>query len=169
MKKLTVQHLATAAAVGAVYAVLSIFGSVFGVTFGTVQCRFAEALCVLPFFFPETVWGLFVGCLITNLLSPYGLLDIVMGSLTTLLAAFLTSRCRCKWLAPLPPVICNGLLVGGMLAWEQVGFTGAFGVSFALNAASVALGELIACYGLGSLLLWRLPKIPFFKAHMNRF
>ena len=47
MKKLTVQHLATAAAVGAVYAVLSIFGSVFGVTFGTVQCRFAEALCVL--------------------------------------------------------------------------------------------------------------------------
>ena len=83
MKKFTVQHLATAAAVGAVYAVLSIFGSVFGVTFGTVQCRFAEALCVLPFFFPETVWGLFVGCLITNLLSPYGLLDIVMGSLTT--------------------------------------------------------------------------------------
>ena len=70
MKKFTVQHLATAAAVGAVYAVLSIFGSVFGVTFGTVQCRFAEALCVLPFFFPETVWGLFVGCLITNLLRP---------------------------------------------------------------------------------------------------
>mgnify|MGYP005754461371 FL=1 len=52
MKKFTVQHLATAAAVGAVYAVLSIFGSIFGVTFGTVQCRFAEALCVLPFFFP---------------------------------------------------------------------------------------------------------------------
>ena len=50
-----------------------------------------------------------------------------------------------------------------MLAWEQVGFTGAFGVTFALNAASVALGELIACYGLGALLLWRLPKIPFFK------
>lgn len=167
MKKFTVQHLATAAAVGAVYAVLSIFGSVFGVTFGTVQCRFAEALCVLPFFFPETVWGLFVGCLITNLLSPYGLLDIVMGSLTTLLAAFLTSRCKNRWLAPLPPVVCNGILVGGMLAWEQVGFTGAFGVTFALNAASVALGELIACYGLGSLLLWRLPKMPFFKNRMK--
>ena len=168
MKKFPVQHLATAAAVGAVYAVLSIFGSVFGVTFGTVQCRFAEALCVLPFFFPETVWGLFVGCLITNLLSPYGLLDIVMGSLTTLLAAFLTSRCKNRWLAPLPPVVCNGILVGGMLAWEQVGFTGAFGVTFALNAASVALGELIACYGLGALLLWRLPKMPFFKNRMKQ-
>ena len=61
MKKFTVQHLATAAVVGAAYAVLSIFGSVFGVTFGPVQCRFAEALCVLPFFFPETAGGLFVG------------------------------------------------------------------------------------------------------------
>ena len=168
VKKFTVQHLATAAAVGAVYAVLSIFGSVFGVTFGTVQCRFAEALCVLPFFFPETAGGLFVGCLITNLLSPYGLLDIVIGSLTTLLAAVLTARCKRKWLAPLPPVVCNGLLVGGMLAWEQVGFTDAFAATFALNAASVALGELLACYGLGSLLLWRLPTISFFKSRMSK-
>ena len=64
-------------------------------------------------------------------------------------------------------MVCNGILVGGMLAWEQVGFTGAFGVTFALNAASVALGELIACYGLGSLLLWRLPKMPFFKNRMK--
>ena len=168
MKKFTVQHLATAAVVGAAYAVLSIFGSVFGVTFGPVQCRFAEALCVLPFFFPETAGGLFVGCLITILLSPYGLLDIVIGSLTTLLAAVLTARCKRKWLAPLPPVVCNGLLVGGMLAWEQVGFTDAFAATFALNAASVALGELLACYGLGSLLLWRLPKISFFKSRMSK-
>ena len=90
MKKLTLRHITTAAAVGAVYAAMSMLGSVFGVTFGPVQCRFAEALCVLPFFFPETVWGLFVGCLITNLLSPYGLVDIAVGSLATLLGAFLT-------------------------------------------------------------------------------
>ena len=163
MKKMTVQHLTTAAVVGAAYAVLSLFGSVFGVTFGTVQCRFSEALCVLPFFFPETVWGLFAGCLITNLLSPYGLVDIVVGSLATLLAAFLTSKCGKKWLAPLPPVVCNGLLVGGMLAWEQVGFTGAFGVAFLANGASVAAGEALACYGLGALLLWRLPRMAFSK------
>ena len=166
MKKLTLRHITTAAAVGAIYAVLSIFGSVFGITFGTVQCRFSEALCVLPFFFPETVWGLFVGCLLTNLLSPYGLVDIIVGSLTTLLAAFLTSRCKKKWLAPLPPVLCNGLFVGGMLAWEQVGFTDAFAATFALNGASVAAGELMACYGLGALLLWRLPRIAFFRNRM---
>lgn len=168
MKKMTVQHITVAAVVGAAYAVLSIFGSVFGVTFGPVQCRFAEALCVLPFFFPETVWGLFVGCLITNLLSPYGLLDIVVGSLTTLLAAFLTSNCRKKWLAPLPPLVCNGLFVGGMLAWEQVGFTDAFGAAFAANAASVAAGELLACCGLGLILLWQLPKISFFRDRIGK-
>ena len=168
MKKMTVQHLTTAAVVGAAYAVLSLFGSVFGVTFGTVQCRFSEALCVLPFFFPETVGGLFAGCPITNLLSPYGLVDIVVGSLATLLAAFLTSKCGKKWLAPLPPVVCNGLLVGGMLAWEQVGFTGAFGVAFLANGASVAAGEALACYGLGALLLWRLPRMAFFKNRMCR-
>ena len=168
MKKLTLRHITTAAAVGAVYAAMSILGSVFGVTFGPVQCRFAEALCVLPFFFPETVWGLFVGCLITNLLSPYGLVDLVVGSLATLLGAFLTSRCGKKWLAPLAPVVCNGLLVGGMLAWEQVGFADAFFAAFALNAGSVALGELLACYGLGAVLLWRLPRIGFFKNRMTR-
>lgn len=52
MKKLTLRHITTAAAVGAVYAVLSIFGSVFGITFGTVQCRFSEALCCLALLFP---------------------------------------------------------------------------------------------------------------------
>ena len=87
MKKITVRQLTTAAMAGAAYAVLAMFGSVFGITYGPVQCRFSEALCVLPFLFPETAWGLGVGCLIANILSPYGLLDIIVGSLTTLIAA----------------------------------------------------------------------------------
>ena len=92
MKQLHTRQLTTAAVVGAAYAALSIFGSVFGITYGPIQCRFSEALCVLPFLFPETAWGLFAGCLIANLLSPYGLLDIVVGSLATLLAALITAR-----------------------------------------------------------------------------
>ena len=135
MKKLQTQHLTRAAAVGAAYAVLSLFSSVFSLTFGVVQCRFSEALCVLPFFFPETVWGLFAGCLITNLLSPYGLLDLIVGSLATLIAALLTARCRKKWLAPLPPVVLNTLLVGAVIAYEETG------------------------------LLWQLPRIPYFRDH----
>ena len=155
MQKLQTQHLTRAAAVGAAYAVLSLFSSVFSLTFGVVQCRFSEALCVLPFFFPETVWGLFAGCLITNLLSPYGLLDLIVGSLATLIAALLTARCRKKWLAPLPPVVLNTLLVGAVIAYEETG----------LNGLTVGAGEAIACYGLGMLLLWQLPKIPYFRDH----
>lgn len=120
--KLHTRQLTCAAIVGAAYAVLSIFGSIFGITYGPIQCRFSEALCVLPFLLPETAWGLGVGCLIANLLSPYGVLDIVVGSAATLLAALLTARCKKKWLAPLPPVLANMVLVGLVLAYEQAGY-----------------------------------------------
>ena len=79
MKNLTTRRLAVSGMIGAAYAVMAIFGSVFGLTFGPIQFRFSEALCVTPFLFPEAVGGLFVGCLIANLFSPYGLLDIIIG------------------------------------------------------------------------------------------
>ena len=158
MQKFTVQKLATAGVVGAAYAALALFGSIFGVTYGPIQCRFSEALCVLPFLLPETAWGLGVGCLIANLLSPYGVLDIVVGSAATLLAALLTARCQKKWLAPLPPVIANTVLIGLVLAYEQAGTSAAFWPTYAFNALTVGLGEAVACYGLGGLLLWRLDK-----------
>ena len=167
MKTLTTRRIATAAVVGALYVVLTYFGSIFGITFGPVQCRFSEALCVLPFLFPETAWGLGIGCLISNIISPYGVLDMVIGSLTTLTAALLTARCRSRYLAPAPPVLLNGLLVGGMLAYYEAGFGDAFGAAFTFNGLSVAAGEAIACYGLGLLLLWRLPEIPFFRRMME--
>ena len=87
MRKFTTRELTLAALVAALYAVMSYFGNIFGLTYGGIQCRFAEALCVLPFFFPCTVPGLFVGCLITNLMSSVGPLDMVFGSMATLLAA----------------------------------------------------------------------------------
>ena len=117
MKNPSARKLAAAGMIGAAYAVMAIFGSVFGITYGPIQFRFSEALCVLPFLFPEAMGGLFVGCLIANIFSPYGLLDIVIGSLATLIAAWLTSRCRSRYLAPLPPVVVNAVLVGGLLAF----------------------------------------------------
>ena len=166
MKNLTTRRLAVSGMIGAAYAVMAIFGSVFGLTFGPIQFRFSEALCVLPFLFPEAVGGLFVGCLIANLFSPYGLLDIVVGSLATLLAAWLTSRCRSRYLAPLPPVIVNMVLVGGLLAFEQAGgtgFTKAFMAAFWYNACSLAVSEAVVCYVLGLLLLKALEKTKYFK------
>lgn len=158
MKNKNTQKLTLAAMVAAAYAVLSLLGAVFGITYGPIQVRFSEALCLLPFLFPETAWGLGVGCLIANLLSPYGVLDIVVGSAATLLAALLTARCQKKWLAPLPPVIANTVLIGLVLAYEQAGTSAAFWPTYAFNALTVGLGEAVACYGLGGLLLWRLDK-----------
>lgn len=146
MKHYSVRQLTLAAVIGALYAVLTLTASVFGITYGPVQCRVSEALCVLPFFFPEAKWGLFVGCLIANLLSPYGAPDIICGSLATLLAACITAKlpAKWKWFAPLPPVLSNALMIGALLGWYSAGFGPAFPAAFAFNALTVGLGELIA-------------------------
>ena len=160
MRKFSTRDLTLAAMVAALYAVLGYFGDIFGLTFGTIQFRFAEALTVLPFLFPATVPGLFAGCLIVNLLSPYGPMDIVVGSAATLMAAIWTSKVNSKWLAPLPPVICNTVLVGFTIGWAEAnGFTAAFPIAWAWNGFTVGLGELVVCYALGLLLLELLPKV----------
>ncbi len=151
--KLNIRQITFAALVGALYVTLCYFSNIFGCTFGVFQFRFAEALTVLPFLCPTAAWGLFAGCILANLLSPYGLPDLIFGSLATLVAGLLTARCGSKWLAPLPPVICNGLIVGALLAWSETGFTAAFPGAFAFNALSVGGAELVVCYVLGLPLL----------------
>ncbi len=167
MSKWSTRQLATAAIIAALYTVMSLMSSVFGLTYGPIQCRFSEALTVLPFFLPEAVPGLFVGCLVTNLMSTVGPLDIVIGSMATLLAALWTAKMPNKWLAPLPPVICNAVLIGAMIAWYECGFTAQFPALFAWNAFTVGLGEAIACYVLGLLLLAILPQIPALRGRLS--
>ena len=165
--RFTVQQLALAGVIAALYAVMSYFASIFGVAYGPIQCRFSEALYVLPFFLPAATPGLFIGCLAANLLSPYGALDVIFGSLATLLAALWTQHTRRKWLAPLPPVICNMVLVGGLIAFYETGFSGAFWAAFAYNAVTVGIGEAIACYVLGGLLLRYLPQITSLRKYLT--
>ena len=153
MQKLNTRQITAAALIGGIYVALSYFGNIFGLTYGPVQFRFSEALTVLPFLNPLATWGLFVGCVLSNILSPYGLLDLIFGSLATLLAGLLTARCTSRWLAPLPPVVCNGILVGGLISYQEVGFTAAFPGTFLFNCSTVALGELVVCYVLGLPLL----------------
>ena len=153
MKKLSTKQLTFAALVGALYVVLSYLSDIFGLSFGTFQLRFSEALTVLPFLCPASAWGLFAGCVLFNLLSPYGIPDLIFGSLATLVAGLLTARCKNKWLGPLPPLLCNGVVVGALLAYYQTGFTAAFPAAFAFQGFFVALGELAACFGLGMPLL----------------
>lgn len=165
--KFTTRQLATAGIIAALYTVLSLFASVFGIAYGPIQCRFSEALTVLPFFLPEAIPGLFIGCLVTNLMSTVGPLDIIFGSLATLLAALWTRRMPNKWLAPLPPVLCNAVIIGAMIAWYEVGFTSAFAGVFSYNALTVGLGEAVACYVLGLLLLELLPRVPALRGHLS--
>ncbi|MDR3982205.1 MAG: QueT transporter family protein [Dysosmobacter sp.] len=164
--RFTTHQLATAGVIAALYAVLAYFASIFGIAYGPIQCRFSEALCVLPFLFPAATPGLFVGCLVANLLSPYGALDIIFGSLATLLAAVWTQHTHHKWLAPLPPVLCNAVIVGAVISFQETGFTGAFAGAFAYNAVTVGVGEAIACYVLGGVLLTVLPKVPALRRQM---
>lgn len=159
MKTTTVRRLARGGMIAAAYAVTAIFGSVFGISYGPIQFRFSEALCLLPYLFPEAVGGLFVGCLIANICSPYGLLDILVGSLATLLAAYLTARCRSRYLAALPPVAVNAVVVGALLAFEQTGFGGAFMAAFWYNACSLAVSQAVVCFVLGLGLLKALEKV----------
>ena len=82
------------------------------------------------------------------------------------MAAVLTARCKRKWLAPLPPVVCNGLLVGGMLAWYEVGFTAQFAALFAVNALWVGIGEAVVCYVLGLLLIRAVPNVSYLRRYV---
>ena len=164
--RFTTHQLATAGVIAALYAVLAYFASIFGIAYGPIQCRFSEALCVLPFLFPAATPGLFVGCLVANLLSPYGALDIIFGSLATLLAAVWTQHTHHKWLAPLPPVLCNAVIVGAVISFQQTGCTGSFAGAFVYNAVTVGVGEAIACYVLGGVLLTVLPKVPALRRQM---
>ena len=116
MKKNGALYLSHAAVIAALYVALTYLSNMLGLW----EIRFSEALCVLPFLLPSATPGLFLGCLAANLLSPYGALDIVFGSLATLLAALWSQRCRKKWMAPLPPVVCNALIVGAVITVQQV-------------------------------------------------
>ena len=159
MRSLTTKKLALASIVGAAYLALTLL--FLPISFGPVQCRISEALCVLPFYFPCTAWGLFVGCMLANIFGGYGLLDIVCGSMATLLAALCTAKIRIKWLAPLPPVLCNGLIVGAMLAYLSTPEN--IWAAFGILSIQIALEELVACYVLGLPLLLSLPKLPVFQ------
>ncbi|WP_295582550.1 QueT transporter family protein [uncultured Oscillibacter sp.] len=156
--RFTSRQIATAGIIAALYAGLTLLLPI--PQYGAVQFRVAEAMTVLPFLFPEAVPGLAVGCFLANLLgSPY-VLDWVFGTLATLLAALWTSRLKTRALAPLPPVICNAVIVGAEIAYFSVLDGAAFLPAFGFNLVTVGLGEAAACFALGLPLLHWLPTIP---------
>ena len=157
MKNTRIRKLVEAAIVAALYVVLTLVSK--PLTIGYVEVRFSEALCILPYFMPSSVWGLFAGCFISNIFSG-SILDMIVGSLATLIGAFLTSKIKYKWLCPLPTVLSNTLLIPIVImkyseTWSVFAYlTAAVGV-FASEVASV--------YILGLILLIILDKKKIFK------
>ena len=158
---MSLRKLSECAMIAAIYTALSLALAPF--SFGTVQVRVAEALCLLPVLSPTSVIGVTLGCAITNAAgiamgaSLLGPLDIVLGTFATLAAALLTRKLRriktkgLYLLSSLPPVILNAVIVGAELTFA---FSDGFSLPFfALQAASVAIGELISCSILGIILV----------------
>lgn len=148
------RELVHASVIAAVYALLTFL--LLPISSGLIQCRVSEALCVLPYFTPAAVPGLFVGCLLGNLLSGAPVYDVAFGSLATLLAAAMTYLLRNrapKFIAPLPSVAVNAFVVGAVLKFG-------YGVDVPYYAAClyVAAGQALACYGVGMPLLLALER-----------
>lgn len=146
--------LVQAAMIAALYVVLTFIANAFGLANYAVQIRFSEALTILPYFTPAAIPGLFVGCLLSNILTGCMPLDVVFGSLATLIGACGTYALRKhKWLAPLPPIIANTIVVPFVLAYVYQ-----FEGSIPYFMTTVGIGEVISCGVLGMLLLFILSK-----------
>lgn len=161
--------------IAAIYVVLTLLANAFGLANYAIQVRFSEALTILPFFMPAAVPGLFVGCILSNILTGCLPLDVIFGSLATLLGALGTyvigrmSRTAIssakknlapmpkltvyRILAPLPPIIANTLIVPFVLAYVY-----RFEGSIPYFMLTVGIGEVISCGILGLILLFALEK-----------
>ena len=154
MKNSKTLFIAQAAVIAALYVVLTLLANSLGLANHAIQLRFSEALTILPFFTPAAIPGLFLGCVISNLLTGAIIWDVLFGSLATLLGAVGTYLLRrCKWLAPLPPIAANTIIVPLVLyfAYRIPG-------SIPFFMLTVGIGEILSCGVLGMLLLFILQK-----------
>lgn len=149
----SILFLTQAALIAALYVVLTYLANLLGISSGAIQVRFSEALTILPYFTPTAIPGLFVGCLLANLLTGAAVPDILFGSIATLIGALFTAKLRnYKWLAPVPPIVTNALIVPPVLLF-------AYGIKpLWLSYVTVTIGEIISCGVLGMLLLFALDK-----------
>ena len=148
MEKKSALFLTQAAVIAALYVVLTYIANLFGLASGVIQIRLSEMLCILPVFTPAAIPGLFIGCLLSNILTGCVIWDILFGSLATLAGAIGTYLLRNhKFVFTLPPVAANMIVVPLVLQY-------AYGVPDAVwyLAVTVGAGEVISICILGMLL-----------------
>ena len=154
MKDQRIKLICQGGIIAALYLALTLLANALGLANYAVQVRFSESLTILPYFTPAAVPGLFVGCLLSNILTGCALPDIIFGSLATLIGAAATYmlRNKSKWLAPLPAIVSNAIIVPFVLLY-------AYGIEpLWFSFVTVTAGEIISCGVLGMLLLNALRK-----------
>lgn len=152
MKNRTLRQITAAGVIAAAYAALSLVLA--PITFGPVQCRVSEALTLLPVLSPAAIWGVTLGCAITNGVGAatganfLGMVDLFVGTAATLLAA-VASRLlgririgRAPWLSALPPILFNAVAIGAEWCYAA---TGSINVAIWVFAGQIALGQLLPC------------------------
>ena len=158
MKDKKVLFLVQSAMIAAIYVVLTLMFA--PISFGPIQTRISEALTILPFFTPAAVPGLFVGCLLGNILGGAALPDIIFGSLATLLGAVITYmlRNRNRFFAPVPPILANAIIIPFVLYY-------AYGMHSPIPymMLTVGLGEVLTAGVFGMILLFVLDR---YKEHI---
>ncbi len=157
MRNKKVLFTVQAAMIAAIYVVLTFIANALGLASGTIQVRISEVLCILPFFTPAAIPGLWIGCFLSNILTGCIIWDVLFGSLATLIGAVGTYLLRKHQLAcTLPPVLANMLIVPFVLKYAygvpSVMFHGV-DVVIPFNALTVGIGEVISVCVLGSILL----------------
>ncbi len=146
------RYLTRAGIIAAIYVVLVLIEAPLGpIAYGPIQVRLSEGLALLPLVEAAAIPGVFVGCLLANLMlsfiSPLGLIDIIGGSLVTLLAAYLTSKMKNKYLGMLPPVILNAFIV-------SIWVSKIMGFPYLFTVITIGIGELIAVSVFGNITLY---------------
>ena len=161
MRSKKVLFLVQAAMIAAIYVALTYVSAAMGLASGTIQVRISEALCILPVFTTAAIPGLWLGCLLANLMTGGIVVDVLFGSLATLIGAVGTYLLRKhKFACTLPPVLANMVIVPFVLRYGYGFVTEYHGIDWSLpfNALTVGIGEAITCVVMGSVLLRGLAK-----------
>jgi len=155
MKQNKTYHLTSAAIIAALYVMLTLLANFLGLANHSIQIRFSEALTILPLFTPAAIPGLYVGCLLSNILTGCIAWDILFGPIATLLGALGTRYLgrKYRWAACLPPILSNTIIIPLILSYAY-----RFEGSLFYFMLTVGIGEMISCGVLGTLLYISLNK-----------
>ena len=156
MKKNT-RFLAQAGMIAAIYVALTLISAMFGLASGAIQVRISEMLCVLPIYTAAAIPGVTVGCLLSNIICGGTVYDIIFGTLATLIGVLIAYFIRrIPYLASIPTILSNAIIIPVVLIASGVGGWDLF----PYFAATVGLGEVIACGILGTVLVVYMEKHP---------